>query len=151
MTEQKSVFVAYFEQQDLEEKFVESVGEAYEELLNDNLGEHLDELPRDVREDMAERASEVYADQARRILDSGYLDESDVEVAAATAFLSGENVKELACATRAVLRQHQEEFNGDFERYERWSLRVLNDPWPPQDLGTGVERFKPGERDRTFY
>ena len=136
----------------MEEGVAQSVETAYQELLEENLDYQLDELPEDMREDLASTAAEVYAEQARDIMSSTYLDESELGLAMATAFLDDENVSELGSRTRAVMRDYSGRLEGlDYDTYERRALTVLADPWPEQDLGTGAERFKDPKDDPAFY
>ena len=154
--------MAYLEKQemldDLQSYFQEVVGEiganvkdAYEDLLESNLEQQVGEVPENVREDLAEAGAEVYADQAQRLLGSSYMGEDEFDLAMATAFLEKDNKLELAKKTRAVFLDYEGELGGiDRDRYEKRARTVLNHPWPESHLGTGVERFKDPEDDKTF-
>lgn len=146
----QELFQEFFEEI-ITEGVAGEVKEAYEQLLEDNLRCQVEEVPGDMRQDLATSAAEVYSQQARDILNSSYLDHSDVGLAMATAFLDDSNQRELALKTRTVFNEYDGQFNGKKDRYENRTITVLTDPWPPQDLGTGVERFKDPEDDRTFY
>lgn len=142
---------SYF-QEVIGEKVGESVQEAYEELLEQNLEHQVGELPENVRGDLAEAGAEVYAEQAQRVLESDYLGKDELDLAMATAFLDDDSEVELALKARAVFREYGGELEGlDRGRYEKRARTVLNHPWPENHLGTGVERFKDPEDDRTFH
>ena len=128
-----------------------NVQEAYEDLLESNLDQQVGEVPETVREDLAEAGAEVYADQAQRLLASSYLGEDELDLAMATAFLDEDNEVQLAKKTRAVFRDYEDVLGDiDRDRYEKRARTVLNHPWPESHLGTGAERFKDPEDDRTF-
>ena len=149
MNERQEEFVEYLESLDKLQK-AGKVAEVYVDLLKDNLDEHLDSLPEELREDLAVKGAEVYAEQAMRIYDSTYLSEDEMVLAMATAFLDENNSREIAKRTRSVFREYGGELELDEERYQHWAFTTLKDPWPPQALGTGVDRFLEPENDRTY-
>jgi hypothetical protein len=136
----------------LEEQTVKTVEDGFEHLLSRNLEEQLEELPPQMRDDLARSTAEIYGEQAREILNSTYMGQNELYLAMATAFIRDTNVSEIGVRTRALFRDYSEDLEElERTRYESQAFQVLTDPWPLQDLGTGVERFKDPEDDRSYY
>jgi len=148
-------------EQVMQDQAVNSVEDFYTDILLENLNSnaHLSHLPEEGREALAEMAAKAYGEQARRILNSGYLDEDEMGLAVATAFLNDKKKMKVGAQAQGLVDFYWEDADQQAqqygkENYKQWAFEVLIDPWPPHQLEEGFEsvnRFKPPEDDPTYH
>ncbi len=149
-----------FSQDAVEDATVDAVEDFYQEVLRENLDSsfYLSKLPEKSREAMADMAAGIYGEQARRILNSGYVGEGELELAVASALLEDKRQVEIGAQAQGLVDLYWDNMDSEDQRYgkdqyQEWAFTALTDPWPPQHFDENwesVTRFKPPADDRTY-
>lgn len=144
----------------VEEVTVNTVEDIYQDVLRKNLDKnaHLSNLPEEGRAALADMAATVYGEQAQRILDSSYVDQQEVGLAVATAFLDQKKQLKVGAQAQGLVDFYWDDMSTHDQRYgkdnyQQWAFEALTNPWPPHQLEEGwasVNRFKPGEDDPAY-